>query len=358
MREATFADYEGIRALQIRNGLATRPREDWAAFWCGNPAYLSRAERWPIGWVLETEDGEIAGSISNVPFQYQFGGRELAAAAACSWAVDAAYRGYSMQMLDRLTRQPGADFLVSTTVSAASQPAFRAFQWSRIPTGAWQEAAFWITNYPGFLRSALSVKHVPVARPLSYVFSPLLFCRDRILSPGLHSKGAAEIERCPGFDLRFDEFWEELKHQRPNALLAVRNRETLEWHFRHSISRQCAWILAARQGSRMVAYAVFDRCDNTWGLKRVRLVDFQALRGYEGLLDGFIRFMLLECRNGGIDILEYTGGWAEQFHTTAPYHRALPSWMFYYNTSSAELRGLLKDAAVWFPSSFDGDASI
>jgi len=38
---------------------------------------------------------------------------------------------------------------------------------------------------------------------------------------------ASAIEMCSGFDPHFDDFWEELKVQKHNTLLAVRTRDTL-----------------------------------------------------------------------------------------------------------------------------------
>ena len=37
IREAAFADYNRIAALQVRNGLRERSHEDWLAFWTRNP---------------------------------------------------------------------------------------------------------------------------------------------------------------------------------------------------------------------------------------------------------------------------------------------------------------------------------
>lgn len=360
IRETAFGDYAGIAALHARNGLATRPQDDWIALWRGNPAYSGQEGRWPIGWVLEAGDSRIVGSIGNIPLAYHFRGRELRAGAACSWAVDPGYRNCSMLMLERLTRQPGADFLISTTVSAAAEPAFGVFQWSRVPAGTWRESAFWITNYRGFLKSALTVKSVPLAGPLSYAISPLLFCRDRVMSAFSRSNGSlGEIEPCAGFDLRFDAFWDELKHENPDALMAVRARESLAWHFRYSLSRERAWIVTLSRSTRLAAYAVFDRFDSvTWGVSRIRLVDFAALRGFESALGAMVRFMTARCRREGIDMLEYTGGWPQRLHASAPYRRVLPSWMYYYRASGDALREALKDPRVWAPSSFDGDACL
>src|SRR4051812_39277469 len=160
IREATFEDYHAITALQVRNGLAARSHDDWAGLWKDNPVY-QRISDWPIGWVLEIEDGSIVGSIGNVPTAYHYQGSERRAATACSWVVDSRYRGYSMLILDKLARQSGADITVSTTVSPSAEPAFKVFHWSKAPVGTWNKSAFWITGYRGFGNSLLNMKAVP-----------------------------------------------------------------------------------------------------------------------------------------------------------------------------------------------------
>jgi hypothetical protein len=362
VREASAEDYDQIAALQIRNGLATRPYDDWMALWRGNPVYEPHGGQWPIGWVLETESGEIVGSIGNVPLAYHFRGRELRAAAPCSWAVDARYRAYSMLILDRLLRQEDIDLFICSTVSAMTEPVFRVFQLSRVPLGTWDKSAFWVTNYRGFSQSALSRKSVPLAMVISYPVSAALFCLDRLKGAEMRVRRSTfEVELCREFDSRFDDFWEELKYQNGNVLLAVRTRETLAWHFRDTLSRQRAWILAASKGSRLVAYAIFDRQDyDAVGLKRVRLVDFQALSGSEEALRSALRWMLDKCREENVHILEVTGCWLDrpELPQLLAYHRSLTSWSYYYKANDKDLCETLKDPRVWAPSSFDGDASL
>src|SRR5512138_1378387 len=74
LREATIEDYSEIPALHARNGLATMSAAEWQNFWKTNPAYR-HANRWPIGWVLETPGAGIVGSITNFPCVYHFQGQ-------------------------------------------------------------------------------------------------------------------------------------------------------------------------------------------------------------------------------------------------------------------------------------------
>jgi hypothetical protein len=363
IREAAFEDYHQIAELHVRNGHDPRSYEDWRAIWTGNPVYEQTGGRWPIGWVLETADSRIVGSIANIPLAYQFRGRKLRAAASRSWIVDGEYRSCSMLLMSYLIRQKDIDLFICTTVNPASEPSYRnAFRFSRVPVGTWDKSEFWITNYRGFSQSALTMKSFPLPKALSSPVSAALFCWDKVRDAGLRTSGAtSEIELCSRFDNRFDDFWEELKHQKQH-LLAVRTRETLEWHFRYSLVRQNVWILAISKGSQLTAYAIFDRLDHpTLGLKRVRLVDFQALNGHEKELGSALRWALRKCREERVHVLENTGCSIDlqrlpQIPT--PYQRSMGCWMYYYRADNKSLSETLLSPKVWAPSSFDGDASL
>ena len=363
IREAAFEDYARIAPLQIRNGLTTRSHLDWITLWKSNPAYEEFQHRFPIGWVLETSNGEIVGSIGNIPLACHFKGRKLRAAAACDWVVDPCYRGSSMHLLDRFMSQNNTDLFMTTTASANSEPALKMFEWSRVPTEGWDKSAFWVTNYPGFAKSLLNLKSVPMPEFLSYPVSAALFCRDILSHSATEPNGSnSELELCAGFDNRFDAFWEELKQQNDNILLPDRSRKTLAWHFRSPLIRQQLTIVSKSKGSRIVAYAIFDRQDNpACGLERMRLVDFQALNGFEDVLPSAVSWMLRKCRQDGIHILENVGCWLNLSRLAKlpkPYFRSLPAALYYYHAPNPRLSETLANPAVWVPTTFDGDASI
>jgi hypothetical protein len=362
VRQAVFEDYDQIAALQLRNGLTMRSREDWVALWKGNPVYDASAGQWPIGWVLEAEDGEIVGSIGNLPFSFQFKGRELRVGSPCGWAVDPQYRIYSLLILSRFLKQKEVDLFIFTTVGPRAAPVASALQLSRVPVGEWHKSAFWITNYRRFSEAVLSTKSIRLSTVMSYPASAALFCWDKFRDVRIPKVGStAEIELCTEFDRRFDEFWEELKLQKDDVLLAGRTQETLRWHFRNTPQRPATWILGVLAGSRLSAYAIFDRSDSAFGLKRVRLVDFQALSGSEEALGATLRWMLSRCREDGIHVLEVTGCWLNRPGLPkifVPYSRTLPSWIYYYKAREKRLSEALRDPAVWAPSTFDGDASL
>jgi hypothetical protein len=300
--------------------------------------------------------------MANIPGAYRFQGRELFSAAAGDWAVDEAYRRYSLLLLDRLTKQQGVDLLLCSTVSAASEPAYPAFRWSKVPVGQWDASDFWITNYGGFAEAAAKMRALPMPGLAAYPLSVGFFCLDRFGYGAGGERPAVEIEPCAGLDGRFDEFWLNLQSEHPGALLAVRTREILAWRFEQMLRRKHGWVLACSERGRMVAYAVFDRNDNPkWSLTRVRTIDFQALRGYETTLQSALLWMLVKCRQDGIDVVENPGCWLDLVgvpRLRGVRRRTLPSWSFYYKTAARSLGEELKDSRVWRPSLFDGDVSL
>ena len=110
LREASFADFEQIAALAVRNGLA-RPRseEAWRHLWLANPHYRERRGNWTIGWVLEDDAGRIVASIENIPLAYEFQGARVLAASGRGWVADKEYRSGSLLLLEHVISQPAID---------------------------------------------------------------------------------------------------------------------------------------------------------------------------------------------------------------------------------------------------------
>ena len=64
-----------------------------------------------------------------------------------------------------------------------------------------------------------------------------------------------------------------------SLFLGVRTREMLEWHFGAALRRDEAWLFTVSDAGNLLAYAIFQRRDDSnTGLRRIRLVDFQASR--------------------------------------------------------------------------------
>jgi hypothetical protein len=205
------------------------------------------------------------------------------------------------------------------------------------------------------------MKNLHWAKPLSYPLSALAFIKDKLASATLR-EGDVEVKACPGFDARFDEFWEALKRDNPHLLLANRSRTVLEWHFEHALRKHQLRIATVVDGARLAAYAIFDRRDNAdFGLKRVRLVDFQSLDGTTALLSPILSWALRKYRSEGIHMLENVGQWLDRgdlIGNAAPHRRKLSTWTYVYRASNPKLAGSLQERRAWSPTLFDASASL
>lgn len=363
LREASISDYSQITALCTRHGLETKSEEEWKHLWIDNPVYKGMKTHWPIGWVLESQDKEIVGYIGNIPLLYEFQGKPVITAGTYSWVVDFAYRSYSVLLLDRYFEQKCADLYLSTTVNSQASMAFRLFNSPPVPVGTWDEAAFWITNYRGFALSWLKRKGWPQAGLMSYPFSVGVALKDLLSGRSRPAdQGGVKVEPISNFDSRFDDFWEALRSRCRNQLLAVRTSKLLQWHFKYAMPQNSVWILTAGNGSGSAAYSIFYRQDNPkFGLKRLRLVDYQSLDGDTRLLLPMLLHALRKCRQERIHMLEYMGSvpqTAAIVEKLRPYHRQLPAWLYFYKARCADLAKQLADPSAWNPSPFDGDTCV
>jgi hypothetical protein len=356
-----LGDYEQIARLESRYGLSVKGYDEWSHLWLANPVYQQLNGNWTIGWVIEDDNHHIVGAIGNIPLSYELGGKPILAASARSWVTTPAYRSTSLLLLDHVINQPQVELYLNTTFAPVSMPCASVFGCQPVPVGVWDKAAFWITHHRGFVESLFARKNYPVAKVLSLPVSGVLSLREGFARK-ISDEKKVEVSNCPGFDERFDDFWAELRDRSPHLLLAVRTREALEWHYKYALLNGRLWIATVQDGSRIIAYAVFDRRDRPdIALTRVRLVDFQSLDGSTALLFPVLSWALARCRHESIQVLESVGRWLEKgelIRTIAPYRRRLPAWRYYYRANNSALAERLRDRRVWAPSLFDGDASL
>lgn len=359
LRMASFDDYEPVARLATRYKLHFESYEAWRHLWVNNPAYQAVRESWPTGWVLENSQRDIVGYVGNLPLQCEFRGQPLLAATSRAWVVDTAHRGYALLLLDCQFSDKRIDLFLHPTTGPEAIDAYNAMNTHRVPVGQWDQSAFWITGYRNFARSALTAKNTPMAGALSVAVAAGLRMKDIVAGKRRLSVDETSLELCERFDERFDIFWEELRKRNSHRLLSVRSREALQWHFEYALREERAWVLVAADGGRIHAYSIFFRSDNPYfGLRRMRLVDYQSLDGGTAALLPMLNWALKRCREQRIDMLENVGLQPAIVRELAHYRRKLSNWFYYYKANSAVLAEALKDPSVWAPSGFDGDASL
>ncbi len=245
LRTIRLKDWEQIHRLEMAHFPVSPSYDDWSRLWLENPLWLRLGDRWPLGWLLEDSAGRVVGSLLNIPTSYHFQGRELINAAGRAWAVDRAYRGYALWLLDEFYNQPGADLFISNTVNQLAESAHRSYA-APVPQGDWKTVSFWITGYRGFARKVLQKRRVPLASLIAVPAGACLRSLDLFRTVPLPAPtNGIEIETASEFDARFDAFWHETVRQNPNMLLATRDARTLAWHYTVPLRRGRLWIYTA-----------------------------------------------------------------------------------------------------------------
>jgi hypothetical protein len=361
IRPAVFDDYAGIAAVETRNGLRPKRRPEWEHLWTENPV-CKRVGDWPIGWVAENERQEIVGYMGNVPFFCHFKGREIVASTVHAMTMDLPYRGIAGFFLRRCAKVRAVDLFVISTANEYSAKFNGMFRTRGTPAGNWDQSAFWITDYQGFLASTCEKKGWPSC--LSYPAAAALSARDSLAGAysWTHQSGEGEVGTSSHFDERFDIFWEELKRAYPERLLTARSTESLQWHFKYALAEKRVWIATVEENSRLLAYAIFLRQDKPdIHLKRVRLIDFQVLNGNHQLLARMLAWAVRRCQQEGIHMLEAFSLRPDKqtvIDGLAPRRRRLPAWLYFYMATSKGLTEELRDPNVWDPCQYDGDGSL
>jgi hypothetical protein len=169
------------------------------------------------------------------------------------------------------------------------------------------------------------------------------------------------FEWCTSFDVRFDRIWEQLKVQRSDLFLGSRDSDTLSWHFKDSLEQHRTWILTASRGSDLAGYAVFERREvQSLDLQRALLIDFQTLGRDPDLSQAMIDQAVTRCHSDGVHILENMGCWLAKLQPIKPppHNRSLETWCYLYRATNRELDRSLQNANCWYPTQYDGDASL
>ena len=371
LRTARLEDYPKIRELGLAHSLDVPPYDDWSRLWIDNPLNAESGKNFPIGWILETSNGEIVGCMGTARSRYTFRGDDLISAVARAWFVPIAYRGFALELMDEYLNQPGIDLVINNAVSLAAHEMFRQFC-KRLPLGRWDTISYWITNHRAFSERALNDAGSPLSESLAYPLAAGLWVKELVTGKPLPLRNSYAIESPDGFDATFEDFWHELVRQRPEKLLADRSLRALSWHYAIPRRKKRLWVLTAIRNGRMRAFCTLIRQDHafrlpalphadTQAIRSVRIIDYQAIDDEVDYLPGLLQAALRRCAKEDIYVLENLGRGVPKMRALdecAPYLKTLENWKFYYRASDPALDAELSRPAVWDPCAYDGDVSF
>lgn len=354
IRPATFDDAQRIALIQGRNGMGQTDPLDWRNRWESYP-FREVFRDVPIGWVLESDEGEPVGSLDNVQLLYEMEGRLFKAAIAAGWAVDSNYRGKSLRLMTSFLRQKGVDLLLNVSASPATAEILTALKIPRIPIPDYGRPCFWAIRPHAFAKAALERKSVRGRDALAWPAGVVLAARDFMRGSG-RGELSSKVSRADTFDGRFDDLWGRLKAG-PPRLRAVRTSAVLDWRFSSGIQRGRAILLVAGQPERPSGYAVLvRRSGGELNLDAFDVADIQAVQDDPVTLRDLLLGSIRAAREEGADALKFMSGTPAKraaAEALRPYTYQLSFWQQYYKVISRDLDGALSTADKWDFSLFE-----
>ena len=365
LRETVFEDVEGVRELKRAVGFSGDLPEDWDWLWRNNPAWRDSRQTPSIGWVLEA-DGRIVGYLGSVSTLHRYREKTLQGATASGFAVDPAFRGYTLRLVAAFFKQTGKDILLNTTAIEVAGRIFQRFKASPMPQRDYDQVLYWVLRPRAFISAGLKYMKQPpaVARAGSYLLEiPLKgYIAARKKAPQIESgkkRRPMELRLLDVSDIgqEFDDLWAR-KVMEEARLMSYRTAEVLRWHF----AKVRAKVLCCHSGGVLVGYAIVTREDLCQiGLARSKIVDLFVERDDPELVSHLLHGAYDYAKGDGSHVLEVTGfptSIRDTLRRANPHVRRLDSWPYFYTALDRDIHHELQDGQAWYACPLDGDTSL
>lgn len=364
VRQVEYEDLAAVATIQQAAGWRPSSEADWRHLWADNPA-LGEGPRPFRGWVL-VEGQTTVGFLANVVQAYQFGTRRLLAAIAAGLVVTPEARGSSIQLLLSFSRQPDVDLLLNTTAAPHVSKIAEFLKFRRIPQPEYDRSFFWVLRPRPFATAALRKKGYSsrISRIAGPLLAPALWTEGRLRRRGVRQVGdQIELRSLSPETIgpEFDRLWQRKLAEEPK-LLAIRDSQTLRWHFAGRGRPDPPVVIGAYARAELVGYAAVVRQDAPHlALKRARLADLFVEGDAAEVVRALLSGAAAEARLGGAAMLEVIGFPSHVrriIETLRPFELRDESWPFLFKTSDPELQAALAAESRWHACLFDGDGSL
>lgn len=366
LREATFADFDGVMQLRRESGWSVDSLDNWERIWRRNPALRQMKGSPPIGWVLEANE-KIVGYLGNIPLVYHYGNRTLTAVTGSGLVVQPAYRALTFSLNAAFYGQKDVDLYLTTTAVEAVGKIARAFKSNPLPQSDYDSMLFWVLQ-PNPFACALMKKLglSPFLASMGRTLASLMVSADKLLRRRWPSQplGNFVIQSMAVEDIgeEVGALWRQKLQESPR-LLADRSPETLRWHFDAQGSKASVRMLCCYKNAELVGYAVVknEAASDGNGLRRSIIADMLARQDEPAILRALWAAAYDHARQAGSHIFEVLGfpprvrAVSSAWH---PYVRKYPALPFYYKAADPALHSALAEGTAWYASPFDGDTTL
>ncbi len=295
LRTLDQTDYPQVQALHRTVGWPARSLAGWR--WLqDNPARHDIDA--PAGWVVEGQDGDLAGHVGNLIQRFHIGDRILYGATGFSIIVLPSARGHGQKMIRAFNAQTGLFALWTFNANPVSQPLY-----ARHGMAPWPEATHalklsWPVA-PWSLATGRALKALYRLAPsrMSGVGELLMNDRlDRAVRLSLPD-GVTPITDL-GDASAYAGFWAALR--REDRLLSDRSPAMLRWRLQDPELTQPPLLLGLQRDGAMVGYAMAQMAKgNILEPPVLEIIDLEALDGHADAAPRLIAALTQAARQMG-----------------------------------------------------------
>jgi hypothetical protein len=371
IRQASFSDIDGIIMLMKEYDLGLNITESildqkWTEYWVNNPLLCSGESVISLGLVMLNGE-EMVGFFGSIPRLYRYANEDIVVSVSSTWVVKKEFREYTKLITEEYFTQESIDLYLCNTAIKPVAKIYSKFSGQNMPQSDFGTVLFMILRPGKFLYSFLLKKNLNkhLAKFLSAVSYPLIAglikAKSNTVQITPEISTSISIQDISDIGSEFDELWERKTTGKP-LLYAYRNSKYLRWSLGIFKRSHDVVMLCFRAENELKGFLVFSIEEiQKLNLRRARVIDIFVEDDNKAIISGLLNRAIEISEEKNCSVLEFVGfpeGIRACFSELNPFSRQYPSFPFQYLAREKALKDILEDKNNWYPTLFDGDASL
>lgn len=362
VREATFEDHLQLFRLFHRRGLLKNEKYDyqqseddpyyyrWLDYWKANPATNIIKRHWPIGWVVENEEKKIVGCLMNIPYVYEFKGKEIIVACGNGFSVDPEYSKYSLYLRAEQIKQKGVDIILTSTAATKVRKILEGYGFIQPPDNSFKKRYLFYIDYDILYKN-----------PIDKLMHKINHRINKKNIFAFKSIGDYDVVQINKVNDDFNVYWNLLK-KRNNRFHFRRDADNLRWLLHYNFSMERARMFIMKNNGKFYGYAIFFHdYDSAKNIKYSKLVDLQLIDEENTDLGPLFNAAIKQLKADNvqrIDVRGFNKSKRRLIENLLPFSRLETTSPYLYKIINPELKEELSNPEVWDACLAEGDTLV